>query len=29
MPLTFKVLHVISWEAEKKEEKHPSGRAVA
>lgn len=29
MPLTFKVLHVISWEAEKEEEKHPSGRAVA
>ena len=29
MPLTFKVLHVISWEADKEEEKHPSGRAVA
>ena len=29
MPLTFKVLHVVSWEADKEEEKHPSGRAVA
>ena len=29
VPLTFKVLHVVSSEAEKAEEKHPSGRTVA
>lgn len=29
MPLTFKVLHVVSWEVEQEEDKHPLGRAAA